>query len=237
MHLFFESEIQEHLYLSEEESRHAVKVLRLGTGDIIKIVDGKGSFYEAAIVNPNPKRCSVQIRSEQREETRPYSIHLAITPTKDLDRIEWMLEKCVEVGVSRVSFILTKRTDERYWKGKSINLERLQKIAVSALKQSLNLTLPAVEGLVPWKDFLNQVRLGSQKFIAHLEDDDRKLLKTEIIPGKDYVILIGPEGDFTASEIEEAKRAGFLSVSLGNSRLRTETAGLIAVHTLDLMNQ
>lgn len=237
MHLFFEPDLQERLSLSEEESRHAVKVMRLGTGDAIKIVDGKGSLYEAEIVNPDPKHCTVRIRSEQKHETLPYSIHLAITPTKDLDRIEWMLEKCVEVGVSRVSFILTKRTDERYWKGKSIHLERLQKIAVSAMKQSLSWTLPGLEGLISWKDFLKEVNPNSQKFIAHLEDDDRKLLKSEIIPGKDYVILIGPEGDFIASEIEDAKQAGFQPVSLGNSRLRTETAGLVAVHTLDLMNQ
>lgn len=237
MHLFFEPDLQERLYLSEEESRHAIKVMRLGTGDAIKIIDGRGSLYEAEIVNPDPKRCSVRIRSEQKQEDRSYSIHLAITPTKDLDRIEWMLEKCVEVGVSRVSFILTKRTDERYWKGKSIHLERLQKIAVSAMKQSLSWTLPDLEGLISWKDFLKEIKADSQKFIAHLEDDDRKLLKSEIIPGKDYVILIGPEGDFISSEIEDARQAGFQPVSLGNSRLRTETAGLIAVHTLDLMNQ
>lgn len=237
MHLFFESEIQERLYLSEEESRHAVKVLRLGTGDAIRIIDGKGSLYEAEIVNPDPRRCSVQIRSLEQEKPRSYSIHLAITPTKDLDRIEWMLEKCVEVGVASVTFILTKRTDERYWKGKSIHLERLHKIAVSAMKQSLSWTLPTVEGLIPWKDFLKQVSPDSQKFIAHLEDDDRKLLKSEIIPERNYVVLIGPEGDFTASEIEEAKQAGFQPVSLGTRRLRTETAGLIAVHTFDLVNQ
>lgn len=238
MHLFYEPDIQQRLFLSEEESRHAVKVLRLSTGDTLKIVDGKGFRYEAEIVDPNPKRCSVRIRSVEQEATaRSFSIHLAIAPTKDLDRIEWMLEKCVEVGVDQVSFIRTRRTDERYWKGKSIHLDRLEKIAVSALKQSLKLTMPLVEGLIPWDAFLENLPADRQKLIAHLENEDRQLLKYRATPGGSYVILIGPEGDFTTQEIAEAKEKGFLAVSLGESRLRTETAGLIAVHTLDLLNQ
>jgi 16S rRNA (uracil1498-N3)-methyltransferase len=238
MALFYKPDILEQPFLSEEESRHAVKVLRLGVGDTLDIVDGKGGLFRAVIRVADARRCTIEIRESVPEpDVRRHRIHLAIAPTKDLDRIEWMLEKCVEIGVDQVTFIRTRRTDERYWKGKSIHPERLEKISVSAMKQSLKRRLPVVTDLVPWERFLAEREAGESRFVAHLEEDDRTLLQQKAIPGENYVVLIGPEGDFTPEEIAEAKENGFAPVSLGNSRLRTETAGLVAVHTLELLNQ
>ncbi|MFT4033054.1 MAG: RsmE family RNA methyltransferase [Siphonobacter sp.] len=238
MHVFYQPDIQEKRYLDEEESRHAVKVLRLGLGDSIRIIDGKGGLFDAEIIDPDPRKCAIFIRSSNLDTTeKKYGIHLVITPTKDLDRIEWMLEKCVEIGVDEVTFILTRRTDERYWKGKSIHPDRLEKIAVSAVKQSLKRYVPRVNGLMMWESFLQKDFTDSQLFIAHLEPTERRLLQIAAQPGATYVMLIGPEGDFTSQEIEQAKEKGFSPVSLGESRLRTETAGLVSVLTLQLMNQ
>lgn len=238
MALFYKPDILEQPFLSEEESRHAVKVLRLQAGDSLEIIDGRGGLFRAVIRVPDARRCAVEIRESVPEDTvRLHRIHLAIAPTKDLDRIEWMLEKCVEIGLDRVTFLRTRRTDERYWKGKSIHPERLEKIAVSAMKQSLRRYLPEVTDLVSWEAFLADRKPGEERFVAHLEKDDRKLLQQRAAPGGNYVVLIGPEGDFTPEEIAQAKENGFAPVSLGNSRLRTETAGLAAVHTLELLNQ
>lgn len=237
MPVFFEPALAERPVLSEGESHHAVKVLRLSAGDVIDVADGAGGWYRAEIAVPHPRRCEVRILSKTEFPPRPCYVHLAIAPTKNLDRIEWMLEKCVEIGLDEISFLQTRYSERRVLK-----LERLLGVAVSALKQSGQGWLPTLNPLRPFENFLNvlsrQPETGTgQRFIGHLADGERKLLHREAIPGGRYCVLIGPEGDFSVEEIAGAQSAGFRAVSLGSSRLRTETAGLVAVHTLNLVNQ
>lgn len=233
MALFYQPRIATEPYLDEDESRHAVKVLRLGTGAKLEIVDGRGTWYAAEIVRPDARRCEVGILRTWTDAPRPYRIHLVIAPTKNLDRIEWMLEKCVEVGIDEISFLETRYSERRHLK-----LDRLDRLAVGAMKQSLKARLPLLNELRPFADWVRaQAAEGTQRFIAHLEEGERYLLQTAAQRGGSYVVLIGPEGDFSPEEIGQARQAGFRPVSLGESRLRTETAGLVAVHTLNLINQ
>jgi 16S rRNA (uracil1498-N3)-methyltransferase len=231
MHIFYSPEIaQGHPFLNEEESRHAVKVLRLEAKDYIIVVDGKGSYYEAEIAKADAKKCELRILKEQKEYHRhDHFIHIAIAPTKNSDRMEWFTEKAVEIGVDKISFIRTSRSER-----KNINIERIEKIAISAMKQSLKAYLPEIGDLIPFEKFLTSVN-EEQKFIAHLEEDRKELFGLSM-KNKKYCILIGPEGDFSPDEINLAKENGFLAVSLGTSRLRTETAGMVACHILNLVN-
>jgi 16S rRNA (uracil1498-N3)-methyltransferase len=234
MAIFYEPQILQNLQLNEEESRHAIKVLRLAVGDILQVVDGYGHQYETQLVEAHEKRCKVHILSEKKEEPRDFYLHLAIAPTKNMDRMEWMLEKCVEIGVEEVSFLETRYSERR-----ELKLARLEKIAVSAMKQSQKARLPQMNPLLKWKSFLEKTKSQCsdyQKFIAHL-NDDRRALFAETIPQRKYLVLIGPEGDFSTDEIQQALAAGFGPVTLGESRLRTETAGLVAIHTLLLAQQ
>jgi 16S rRNA (uracil1498-N3)-methyltransferase len=233
MNIFYEPFIKQSLKLNEEESRHAIKVLRLNVGEQLYIVDGKGGFYTCEIRIAHEKKCEVRIiKEEQNFELADCYIHLIIAPTKNLDRIEWMVEKCVEIGIQEISFIQT-----RYSERKEIKTARIEKIAIGAMKQSLKAFLPKINEMITWKEFLKKEIAETQKMIAHLEEGERKLIQEIAEKKGKYAVLIGPEGDFTPDEIQQAQEKGFKPVTLGKSRLRTETAGLVACHTLNIINQ
>jgi 16S rRNA (uracil1498-N3)-methyltransferase len=233
MHIFYTPELSGNTYtLDESESKHCVRVLRLEQGDEIILVDGRGGFFTAKIIDPNPKRCSVSVVKTQLNYGQSgFQVHIAIAPTKNIERVEWFLEKATEIGLSRVIPLLC-----RFSERKEIKADRLEKVMISAMKQSLKAYLPQLDPLTRFSDLIKQPFDG-QKFIAHCDDQHRELLKNLILPNQNYLILIGPEGDFSGEEIEQALKAGFQPVSLGDSRLRTETAGLVACHTFNLMNQ
>jgi 16S rRNA (uracil1498-N3)-methyltransferase len=230
MRLFYHPYPTSDSFLSEEESLHAVKVLRLQEGDTIRLMDGKGYWYDAKITKAHAKKCTFQIvQQSSLAPRRSYRLHIAVAPTKSIDRTEWFVEKAVEAGIDEISFLQCEHSER-----KNINLERFEKIVVSALKQSTNLYLPTLHPMVPFRQFAAQA-LSSQKFIAHLEDGERKLLKNELAATDDILILIGPEGDFSPEEIDFALKQGFAPVSLGESRLRTETAALAACFTCHIV--
>jgi len=229
LNLFYQPLIPEGiLYLDSDESKHCIKVLRKISGDELTITDGKGNFYDAIITKADPRQCAFEILSKTIESVRNYNIHIAISPTKNSDRIEWFVEKAVELGVDTISFIACKNTERPYLK-----LERLEKVAVSAMKQSLKASIPVLQGLVNVSDVIKKSE-EDFKFIAYVDHSNPDQLKNLIKPASSYITLIGPEGDFTSSELDLALAHGFQKVSLGTSRLRTETAGLAACHTLNL---
>lgn len=232
MIIFYCENIQSCPELSEEDSGHAVRVLRHVEGDEITVVDGQGTFYRCAITAAHPKHCGLQILSTEEEKHWPYGVELAVAPTKNLDRMEWWLEKATEMGLDR--FIPLKcRFSER----KELKTERMRKIAISAMKQSLKATLPVIEEMTDIKHFL-QEPFDGQKFIAHCMDDQpRKLLSHEVKPGTAVRVLIGPEGDFSPEEVQLALSNGYVPVSLGDQRLRSETAALASVHTIHVINE
>jgi 16S rRNA (uracil1498-N3)-methyltransferase len=233
MHIFYTPDISGTSYmLDETESKHCARVLRLEKGNLITLVDGVGGFFTAEIADPNPKRCQVNvIKSEREFGVRSFQVNIAIAPTKNMERMEWFLEKSTEIGINRITPLLC-----RFSERKELKHDRLERVMISAMKQSLKAYLPQLDELTKFSDFIHQPFEG-QKFIAHCEDLHRDLLKNVVKPGENYLILIGPEGDFSQNEIELALNAGFHAVSLGNSRLRTETAGLVACHTFNLINE
>ena len=214
--------------LSEDESKHAVRVLRLGMGDEVELLDGRGGRYRAAVAAANPKRCQLRITQYETVPPRPYFTHVAVAPTKNIDRMEWFVEKAVEVGVERISFLRCARSERR-----ELKLERLEKIAISALKQSGQAWLPQLDELTDFAAFVGSIEPAST-FIAHLEEGERTNLAQVVAAQPRCCVLIGPEGDFTPGEIELALSKGIRPVTLGASRLRTETAALAAVFTAQL---
>ena len=234
MHRFFAPDIAYSLSLPEEESRHCVRVLRLVEGDEIEVIDGAGTLYRCRIVLAHVKRCAVEIVSQ--EACVPHwgtKIMLAVAPTKNLDRIEWMAEKCTEMGVDRITPLLCRHSER-----KVLKTERLHKILVAAMKQSLKAQLPQLDELTPIEDFLAE-ESDAQRFIAYCDEslprDERKSLAQVYDPSRDAAVMIGPEGDFDPQEVEAALKAGFVPVTLGESRLRTETAALMAVATMHVL--
>ena len=238
MHLFYCPDIATTLTLSEEESHHCVKVLRLAAGDEIDVVDGNGTWHHARITMAHQKRCAVEIvHSESRAPHWPHKIEVGIAPTKNIDRIEWMIEKCTEMGIDRITPLQC-----RYSERKEVKPERLRKILVSAMKQSLKATLPQLDAMTPVMNVIKSPFQG-KRFIAYcdmtLPREQRKTFAQEYDPGEDTLILIGPEGDFSIEEVRMAHAAGFRSITLGESRLRTETAAVQAVascHTIIQLN-
>lgn len=212
--------------LAEDESKHAVRVLRLGAGDAVTLVDGRGGVYQATITEANPKRCQLHLTHRETVPRRPYFVHVAVAPTKNLDRMEWLVEKATEIGLDRLTFLRSARSERR-----ELKLERLEKIAVSALKQSGQAWLPQLDALTDYAAFLPTVNPATT-FIAHLDEGDRTPLARVAAAG--CCVLIGPEGDFTPAEIEQARQHGIRPVTLGDTRLRTETAALAAVHTVHI---
>ncbi len=230
MLLFYQSDIEKTPILSEEDSRHCIKVLRKNIKDKIHVVDGVGGLFECEITKAHEKKCEVRILSVQREfEKRNHYLHIAIAPTKNADRIEYFIEKCVEIGVDEITLIQTKHSERKNQK-----TERLEKIAISAMKQSLKAYLPKVNELIDFEKFIKSVDTEA-KFVAHLTDD-AKPLKDVVVDKLNVLLMIGPEGDFAKDEILLAQKTGFQVVTLGNSRLRTETAGVVACTIVNSFN-
>ena len=234
MYLFYTPDIDRSHCLSEEESGHCVRVLRYAAGDTILLTDGRGTTYTARITAAHPKHCEFEIlKAEKQEKNHPFHLHIAVAPTKNAERIEWMVEKCTEIGADEFTLL-----NCRYSERKQMRTDRLEKIILSAAKQSLTRYLPVLHGMTDFDTFVRaQSATSSQRFIAHCYEADKRLLRDSIERGRDVLVLIGPEGDFSEQEVQTALRAGFLPVSLGNSRLRTETAAVVACHTAILLNE
>jgi 16S rRNA (uracil1498-N3)-methyltransferase len=231
MHIFYDPHIQgDTLELDEKESLHAIRVLRLAGGDRVVLVDGRGGWYEAIILDGHPKHCLLRIDGVK-EQYQPlaYSLHLAVAPTKNMDRYEWFLEKATEIGISEITPLICKRSER-----KQVKMERLEKILISAMKQSLKAYLPKLNQPVPMEKFLQTRHLGSLG-IAHCHPVERKGIQ-ELDPVGNYTILVGPEGDFTEEEVEDALQAGYIPFHLGTSRLRTETAALYITTAISLLH-
>jgi len=234
MHVFFIPDIDSNdlVILDEDESKHCIKVLRLGKGDHIHLIDGIGGFYTAEITEGDQKKCNLQILDKITEYgKRNFYVHIAIAPTKSMERFEWFLEKATEIGIDEITPVICENSER-----KTIRKERLERIIISAMKQSLKAYKPVLNDLSEFKDFIEK-NINGQKYIAHCHEGIKSHLKTVYSPGEDAVILIGPEGDFFLREVTMAKTRGFKEISLGNSRLRTETAGVIACHTISLLNE
>lgn len=235
MHLFYTPDITTDTYtLNEEESKHCVRVLRLNEGDKIQLIDGVGGFYEAEITDNNPKRCSVKIIVHKKEVgKRNWQLHIAIAPTKSMDRLEWFVEKATEIGIDEVSLINSNNSERNI-----VKTERIQKVAISAIKQSLKAYLPKINAVVDYKKFIASKKdFKGEKFIAHCQSAGLPHIKSKYSPKQNALVLIGPEGDFTIEEVKFALENGFKEISLGESRLRTETAALYACTALNVMNE
>ncbi|ERJ60503.1 16S rRNA (uracil(1498)-N(3))-methyltransferase [Sphingobacterium paucimobilis] len=237
MHLFYTADIEPHhtvFLLHEEESKHAIRVLRLQTGDVIHLVDGRGGLYETEIIDPHPKRTSLKVLHVQTQfGIQPYHLHMVVAPTKNMDRLEWFLEKATEIGVQEFTPIICEHSER-----KEVKVERLEKVAISAMKQSLKAYLPQVNPAIPFNRFLQQIAgKDFSKGIAHCVDSEKKYISNAFQPKANYLLLIGPEGDFSEKEISQALDAGFIPISLGEARLRTETAALAAVLEISLLNR
>jgi len=233
MNIFYTPELaNDNTYtLSESESKHAIRVLRLKHGDILTLVNGIGSFFDATIISDNPKKCEVEITNVRNEANKKPQLHIAIAPTKNNDRTEWFVEKCTEIGISQVSPILCKHSER-----KKIKQERFEKTAISAMKQSLKATLPTVKELTPFNKFITEPFDG-KKYIAHCYSENQKHYKDLYTKGDNSLVLIGPEGDFSPDEVKLALENGFEPITFGESRLRTETAGVVACTTFNLLNE
>lgn len=236
MQLFYNPTITEdskELLFNKEESRHIYKVLRKKEGDQLMITNGKGYFFKVELLQSNPKHCVAKVISVESKEPLPYYLHLAVAPTKLNDRYEWFLEKATEIGVSEITPIICEHSER-----KVIKLERLEKKIQSAMKQSLHAYLPKINNAISFKSFLkNQVDNSNQKLIAHCEKTDKKTLKSVLEQNQNTTLLIGPEGGFSSNEIQLALENKFIPVSLGNTRLRTETAAIVACHSVAFVNE
>ncbi len=235
MELFFSNNIKDGIiFLDIVESRHCIKVLRKKVGDKVNVVDGLGSFYKGVIYIDNIKECQIKVLNKIENYDRKNNyIHIAISPIKNNNRIEWFIEKAIEIGIDEISFINCERTLRN-----NIKMERILKTAITAMKQTLKASLPIINDICSFDYFINHNR-NSNQFICHLENDLKTNIfefKEQIVKDKNSCILIGPEGDFTIEEIKKTSSLGFNSITLGESRLRTETAGLVACHLLNIIN-
>jgi 16S rRNA (uracil1498-N3)-methyltransferase len=226
MNLFYATNIQGNIAIFEEEEARHLSVLRKKIGDTLFFTDGKGTFYEGVVANIDKRNCSVSIVNQQVEYRKlPYYLHIAIAPTKNMDRLEWFLEKATEIGISEITLLLCQNSERD-----KARLDRLEGILLSAMKQSLQCTLPKLNPLTKFNDFIALASASeSQKMIAYCNDEQLPHLSATLSQQKHYTIVIGPEGDFSEKEVQTAKNADFQGISLGVNRLRTETAGLFAV--------
>jgi 16S rRNA (uracil1498-N3)-methyltransferase len=233
MQLFYEPNILTQPFLNEEDSKHAVKVLRNKVGDTLNLVDGKGNWVTAKIVNTNFVNCKLDIQTIENEHNKTnYNIHIAIAPTKNTDRIEWFLEKSVEMGIDEITFLQTQKSER-----KELKLNRLEKIAVSAMKQSKKAYLPKINPMIKLNDFLKLgIPSNFEKFVAFVDENNTQYLHQIANKNGNYLVLIGPEGDFSSEEIAKLKTNGFQCISLGKSVLRTETAGISICNILNMIN-
>lgn len=217
--------------LGEEESYHCSRVLRMKPGTVVHLTDGQGNLYEGSLLVADSNGCQVEIQSVQEYRNPSHSLHIAIAPTKNIDRFEWFLEKATEIGVQEITPLYCEHSERT-----TLRTDRLQKILVSAMKQSMNLHLPVLHEPVSFRSFLAGENTA-QKFIGYVEEKQEIHLSECYKPGSDAIILIGPEGDFSKEEVRMALSSGYKAVSLGNSRLRTETAGVVACVMVEMMNQ
>lgn len=234
MQLFYDPTLQAHTELfsfDKEESRHIAKVLRKKTGDILFVTNGLGDLFSTEIIDSRETKCTVRIVSVSTKIPRRPRLHLAVAPTKMNERYEWFLEKATEIGIEAVTPLLCERSERTVVKS-----DRFEKILVAAMKQSNQAFLPTLHPAMPLQAFLKQ-QVEGQRFIAHCENDVKNPLKEALAVGNDATILIGPEGDFSVKEIQQALANGYLPVSLGNTRLRTETAAVVACHTFTVLNE
>lgn len=232
---FFAPDIDNDLTLPESDSQHCIRVLRMQEGDSVQCVDGRGHRYTCRIALAHSKHTKLEITGKE-TQTRvwPADIAVAVAPTKHTDRMEWLVEKLTEIGVDRITPLRCERSER-----KDINSERLRKIAVAAMKQSLKALLPRVDDMTPLSDYLAEpIALGEQRFVGYCDSNtDRRLLAQSYVAGCPVKLLIGPEGDFTPREIEACRNAGFVPVTMGDNRMRTETAALVACDTIHIVNQ
>lgn len=216
----------------EEESKHIVKVLRMKEGDCFCVTDGNGSLYDAELVDAHPKRAVANLSNKRKGyDHRQFKVSIAMAPTKLNERTEWFLEKSTEIGIDEVKLFASYHSERRV-----ANVERFKKIIVAAMKQSVKSKMPVIEDVVPFEKLVKQNFKG-QKFIAWIDENVREQLCDLYKKGESVIVLIGPEGDFSREEVDLARENGFVPVSLGNARLRTETAALVACHTIQLINQ
>ncbi|WP_333809028.1 16S rRNA (uracil(1498)-N(3))-methyltransferase [Flavobacterium sp.] len=234
MQLFYNSDIKQGditFFFDKEESKHIVKVLRKKESDKIFITNGLGFLFESEIILASEKKCEVKITKETFQEPDKFYTHIAIAPTKMNDRLEWFLEKATEIGIHEITPIICDHSERKIYK-----IDRAEKIIQAAMKQSLHYYIPKINEPISFSQFIKS-NIDGQKFIAHCEETDKKSFKNEVKKDEKVTILIGPEGDFSTKEINLAIENHFIPVTLGNTRLRTETAALIACHTIALINE
>lgn len=235
MQLFYNPEISEtdsQIVFPRDESKHIAKVLRKKEGDILKVTNGRGILFTVEILQADIKSCVAKVLEIEKEAESGYYLHMAVAPTKMNDRYEWFLEKATEIGVDEITPIICDHSER-----KVVKLNRFERVLQSAMKQSLHLSFPKLNEPVSFSEFV-AAETDSEKFIAHCEEDkERRSLKNQLKPGQNITILIGPEGDFSQEEIELALKNNWQPVSLGKSRLRTETAAIVACHTVALTNE
>ncbi|GAA3620799.1 16S rRNA (uracil(1498)-N(3))-methyltransferase [Flavivirga jejuensis] len=234
MQLFYNPEITDsttQFSFPKEESKHIVKVLRKNVGDTLHITNGNGWLFTAEITIPNVNKCMASIVSKSLQPKRDYNLHLAVAPTKMNDRYEWFLEKATEIGIDSITPIICDHSERKF-----IKPERFERILQSAMKQSLNCYVPKLNDAISFKTFIKQ-SFNGDLLIAHCEETDRKSLKQSLKPKQEITILIGPEGDFSVKEIEQALQNNFIPVTLGKTRLRTETAAIVACHSVAFINE
>lgn len=233
MHLFYAPDIKgDHYQLPEDESKHATRVLRLEMGDEVILTDGKGNWMPSEIIDAHAKRCLIRVKEvNSNYQPLPYQLHMAVAPTKNISRFEWFLEKATEIGIHKIIALRTEHSER-----KDVKLNRLEKVITSAMKQSLKAWHPELEGMISFKDLINS-EFSGKKFIAWCEAKPEERMEKHLSKGEKALILIGPEGGFSSTEIEAAKDQGFQAISISQSRLRTETAALVACHSVAFINQ
>ena len=234
MQLFYNPNInntETSFVFDKEESKHIIKVLRKKESDILFVTNGLGFLFKTEIALASDSKCTVNILSFEKQDEPKFNLHLIVAPTKMNERYEWFLEKATEIGVQEITPVICEHSER-----KIIKTDRFQKIIESAMKQSLHYYLPKFNEPILYKDFIKK-EIDGQKFIAHCEETDRKSFQKEILKNEKVTVLIGPEGDFSTKEINLAIANEFIPVTLGNTRLRTETAALVACHTIALMNE
>ncbi len=234
MQLFYNSEIKKEdttFTFDKEESKHIVKVLRKKEKDIIHITNGCGFLFISEIITASERRCEVRITHTEFEEGSKYKLHVAVAPTKMNDRFELFLEKATEIGIHEITPLICEHSERKVYK-----TDRAEKIIQAAMKQSFQYYLPKINNPISFSDFI-ETKFEGSKYIAHCEDQEKKSFKQSVIKEENILILIGPEGDFSVKEISKAKEKKFIPVTLGKTRLRTETAALVACHTVALINE
>lgn len=233
MEVYYQPDILSGVHeLSVEESRHCIKVLRHERGDTIHVADGRGTLFEVRVLDPSAKKCTFQIVRHTRKPEKTFSISIAIAPTKSIDRIEWFVEKVVELGIDEINFYFGRHSER-----KKLNMERIQKKAIVAMKQSEQYILPEINLYNNFNDCVTAAEAVDHKYIAHVDNTNQYHLMDVAEKDHKYTVFIGPEGDFSEEELLHSFAAGFTKVSLGENRLRTETAGLVACHILTLINK